>query len=469
MTSGAPTPRFVLRFWTPLALQWLMMGVEGPFLAATIARLGDPAWNLAAYGVAYALAILVESPVIMLMSASTALVDDAASLRRLRAFAHLLNALSTLLLLVLLLPPVHRFIIDGVLGLPEPVSVLVYGALWILLPWPAAIGWRRFLQGLLIRAGRTRQVALGTVLRLAGMGAAALLLAPTGLPGAWVGAAALSAGVVVEAVAAHVMAAGLVRSILRGGAVPAVGVRRAVPEDGDEAGAGTEELAGAEAAPVRAGDAAARSFRGIARFYWPLALTSFIGLSIQPMLTFFMGRAPAPVESLAVFPVVSALSFVFRTPGLSYQEAAIALLGRRCEHVGVLGRFGGWVAAGSSAGLALVAFTPLAALWFGTVSGLPPALAELALVPTRVAVLLPALSVALAWQRAVLVQARVTGPITSATVVEVAAIAALFPLLGWGAGLMGVTAAMAAFVGGRLAGVVFLAPAVRAALRRMSA
>lgn len=470
MNSGAPSPRFILLFWAPLALQWIMMGLEGPFLAAVIARLGDPTFNLAAYGIAYALGILVESPVIMLMSASTALVDDAASLRRLRNFTHLLNALSTLLLLGVLVPPVYRGIMGGLLGLPDPVTELVRGALWLLLPWPAAIGYRRFLQGILIRAGRTRQVALGTVLRLVGMAAAALLLAGTELPGAWVGAAALTAGVVVEAFAAHFMAAGTVRTVLDGGTLPAGGSPRAAPDSVREGGAGAEEVVAAEErAPGRAGEEAARSYAGIARFYWPLALTSFIGLTIQPMLTFFMGRAPSPVESLAVFPVVNALSFLFRTPGLSFQEAAIALLGRRCEHARELGRFGGWVAVGSSAGLALVAFTPLAAVWFGAVSGLPPALAALALVPTRVAVLLPALSVVLAWQRAVLVQARITAPITSATTVEVAAIAALFPLLGWGVGLMGVTAAMVAFVGGRLAGVLFLAPSVRTALRRVRA
>jgi progressive ankylosis protein len=91
----------------PLAAQWIMMALEGPFLAAIIARMGEPAFNLAAYGVAFALAILIESPVIMLMSASTALVDDAESYRRLRNFAHALNAGSTALLLFVLIPPVY--------------------------------------------------------------------------------------------------------------------------------------------------------------------------------------------------------------------------------------------------------------------------------------------------------------------------------------------------------------------------
>ncbi len=56
-----------------------------------------------------------------------------------------------------------------------------------------------------------------------------------------------------------------------------------------------------------------------------------LGLAVYPMVTFFMGRAPSPVESLAVFPVVNALSFIFRAMGLSYQEVAIALLGKEYE------------------------------------------------------------------------------------------------------------------------------------------
>ncbi len=73
--------RTIALFWAPLAATWLMMGVEAPFLAAVIARHPDATFNLAAYGVAYAFAILTEAPVIMLMSAATALVQDGHSFR----------------------------------------------------------------------------------------------------------------------------------------------------------------------------------------------------------------------------------------------------------------------------------------------------------------------------------------------------------------------------------------------------
>jgi progressive ankylosis protein len=423
-TPTAPTTRTILLFWAPLALQWMFMAAEGPFLAAIIARMGDPALNLAAYGVAFALAILVESPVIMLMSAATALVEDATSYRRLRNFTHALNAGSTALLVLLLVPPIYAFLMTTMLGLPAAVVDRVYIALWLLLPWPAAIGYRRFLHGVLIRSGLTRRVAYGTLIRLAAMSATGLgLFLWTRLPGAWVGAAALSAGVCAEAVAARVMARHAIRELL------------AQPGNGDGLLLG---------------------YRDIGRFYFPLALTSFIALTVQPVLTFFMGRAPLPVESLAVFPVVHALSFLFRAPGFAYQETVIALVGRGFENSRPLGRFGYGLALVLSGGFAVVAFSPLATFWFETVSGLPADLGALATTTARIMAPMPAVAVMLAFQHAILVKARTTRPITLATALEVATVAATFGVLGWSLQWTGVLAAAAALVTGRLIANAFL-------------
>lgn len=438
-----PTPRTILIFWFPLALQWIMMAVEGPFLAALIARLSDPMFNLAAYGVAYAFAILVEAPVIMLMSAATALVEDRHSYRKLRAFTWMLNLFATGLLLLLLIPAVFGFIAQQVLGLPDDVARLLNGALWILLPWPAAIGYRRFLHGVLIRSGRTRRVALGTGVRLLAMAGTAFFLARSGLPGAWVGAGALSTGVVVEAITAWFMARDVVRRL--GSPLGAAGGAGAASMGAASAGGGAD---GESDGPL--------DMPTLIRFYYPLVLMAFISLAAKPILTFFMGRAPDPVESLALFPVVMALYFLFGTLGLSYQEASIALLGRKGEHRETLGRFGLGVALASSGALALIAFTPLARIWFEGVSGLPPELATLAFVPAQIACLAPAFTALGGFQRAVLVRARRTRPITVASAVEVSGIAILFPLLAGGLGWMGVTAAMGAFVGGRGLGVLFL-------------
>jgi hypothetical protein len=374
----------------------------------------------------------------MLMSASTALVEDATSYRKLRNFANILNAGATATLLVLLLPPVYDLVARGGLGLPAAVADLGYHALWFYLPWPAAIGVRRFLQGVLIRSGRTRLVAIGTVIRLISMAAAATFFAlATDLPGAAVGGAALSCGVIVEALVARWMARHDIREL------------RATPAPPD----GTASL----------------SYRDISAFYVPLALTSLLGLAVQPMLTFFMGRAAAPVESLAVFPVVNSLGFLFRSLGLAWQDTAIALLGREREHLAELGRFTAILGIGSAAGLAAIVFTPLAVVWFETISGLTTDLSQYAYAAARLTVPVAGLSVLLSFERSILMKLRSTKPITMATGIEVVVIAGAFVAGAWGFGWIGVTAAFAAFVAGRLGSTGFLAIPVRRALRAAAA
>lgn len=434
------TQKAIFLFWIPLAATWIMMSVEGPFLAAVIARLVDPRYNLAAYGVAYAFALLFEAPVIMLMSASTALAEDWASYARLRNFTNALTSLVTVVMLVVLAPPVYSVVMIDLMALPQEVAHLAHRALWILLPWPAAIAYRRLYQGVLIREGLTRLVAVGTVFRLAGMATTSLVLYFVwGPPGAYVGAAALSVGVTAEAIMSRWMVHRSLRRMLqqhrRGGSA----------ERQDDEG----EL----------------TYARIVRFYYPLALTSLIGLAAQPMMTFFMGRATYPLESLAVFPVVASLAFVFRSMGLSYQEVGIALMGRRYEHIRPLARFATVLALGASGGLALVAFTPAAHVWFITVSGLSPELARFALLPIAVLVPIPFMSVLLSFQRSILVVARRTRPITIATALEVGGIALLFPLLGWRAGMTGVTAAAVSIVCGRLMANTFLIFPCRSVLR----
>ena len=411
------------------------MAAEGPFLAAMIARMPGAEFNLGAYGVAFALAILIEAPVIMLMSAATSLVKDRNSYLKMRNFSRGLILGTTLLLLIVLVPGVYRWLTETLLQLPAEVADLTYGALWFFLPWPSAIGYRRFLQGVLIRAGKTRLVAVGTLIRLLAMTVAALLgYLLLDIPGAWVGGLALGTGVTVEAIAARFMAAETVRDLLA--------------EEGNSAYTGRTV-----------------TYRAIATFYLPLALTSLIGLTIQPLLTFFMGRSVSPVESLAIYPVVHSLSFFFRSVGFAYQDAAIALIGERFEHYRELRRFCFTLGAVTTAGLALVAFTPLFQLWFTVLSGLTPELTSFALIPARIIVPLPFLSVLLSFQRAILVEGRRTQHITWASVIEVTTVAVLFLTLGFGFEVVGATAAFTAFLGGRLLSTVYLVPGCASVLR----
>jgi hypothetical protein len=400
-----------------------MMSVEGPLVAAVIARLPEPKYNLAAFGVAFAFAMIIESPIIMMLSAATALVRDRASFLVLRRFSSALNLAVTAAMALLLLPGVFRFITERLIGLPEGVAHLAHGATILLLPWPAAIGYRRFYQGVLIRHGLTRRVAYGTAVRVGAMAAAAVVLSShSGLSGALVGGGALTTGVVAEALASRIWAARPVRTLL------------ASPPSGEE--------------PL--------TMHRITTFYAPLALTSLLALAVNPLVTFFLGRSRQALDSLAVLPVITGLVFAFRSVGIAYQEVGIALLGDRREGLGGLRRFAIGLAAASSLALAVVAFSPLASIWFANVVALPPDLVALAIPPLRLLVALPALEVMLSFQRSLLVHARRTRWITAATAVEVTGIVTVLAVAIGAMDAIGAVAAAFAFVLGRVAANVFL-------------
>lgn len=421
-------------FWAPLAATWLMMACENPFLAAIIARLDEPKYNLAAFGIAFSFAIIVESPIIMLMSASTALVKDKDAYLKLRRFMYVLNAAITIIMLITITPPVFFRITETLMGLPVSVTRPTHTALSILLPWPAAIGFRRFYQGLLVRRNLTRRVAYGTAVRLSSMAAMGVVLYFFKVRGAVVGAAALSCGVVCEAIASRFMAHRVIKAILKN------------PDPGrqNHASAGDEN----NRKPL--------TYRAITRFYYPLALMSFLSLGVHPIVTFFMGKSRFPIESLAILPVINSLVFLFRSLGLSFHEVGVALMGERNEGYFPLRKFAMQLSAGVFAGLAIIVFTPLAETWFVNISGLSVELSRLAYLPARIMVFIPVLTVWISFQCSFLVNMHRTAPISVATAIEVISITlTLFISIKY-LDLIGAVAAALAYTVGRIAANLYL-------------
>jgi len=415
----------VFLFWLPLAATWLMMAFEGPFLAAIIARLAAPEPNLAAFGVGYAIALFAEAPVIMLMTTSTAMVKNRPTYYKIRNFSFAVCLAVTGSLLLVIWNPVFSTLVIDWIALPLPIADLVWWALVVLIPWPAAIGYRRFYQGLLISNGRTRLVAYGTVLRLAGMSSTGLLLYKySSLPGVLVAAAALSIGVIIEAAGSRIMAAKCIQEILHKS-----------PDDDD---------------PLDI------DYTYIIHFYWPLAMTSALGMGLHPVVVFYLGQSKMAIASLAVLPVVNSLVFVFRSMGLAYQEVGIALMGKAKQGLPALKTFTILLGLGTIACLGIIAFTPLSAVWYQHISSLPAELARIAIVPTQILALLPGLSVLLSFQRAIVVQLHQTRLITIATALEVISVIVILQLLIRFTSFTGVTAAALSFVISRLLSNLFL-------------
>jgi len=300
----------------------------------------------------------------------------------------------------------------------------------ILLPWPGAIGYRRFYQGILIRNNLTRRVAYGTVIRLSSMGITAFVLYFfSDFDGVMVGASALSVGVSCEAIASKIMAWKIVKKLKN-----------------DTVFNLKDEIL---------------TYKGIYNFYYPLALTSIISLTVQPLVTFFIGQSPFPIESLAVLPVITSFVFIFRSLGLSFQEVGIALLGKYKGSYTVLKNFAAVLGIITVAALGLIAFTPLSGFWFNTVSGLSLELTQFAKIPLIIMILMPGFSVLINFQRSVLVESRYTKPITWATITEVIGILlVLFISISY-FDAVGAVAATLAFIIGRFGAITYLMPSFR--------
>ena len=420
LTPGNLTYKKIFLFWIPLAATWIMMSVEGPFLAALVARMAHPEYNLAAYGVAFSFALIIEAPVILLMSASTSLVMGKYSFYKLRNFTYSLNSIVTILMLVITIPSIFYFIAMTLINLPEEVARLTHIAIIILIPWPGAIGYRRFYQGILIRNNLTKRVAFGTIVRISSMSLTALILFIFfKVDGVVIAASALSVAVICEAAASKIMAYKIVTKI----------------KDGENEADETSDL----------------TYKKIFTFYYPLALTSILTLGVQPMVTFFIGQSRMPIESLAVLPVIVFFVFIFRSFGMSFQEVGIALLGKNMEGFQALRKFVTITGSLVVIALGIIALTPLSEIWFHYVSGLSPDLTKLAHLPLIILILIPGTSFLLSFQTAVLVEAKNTKPISFATGIEFTMIIIVLLVSIKYFSAVGVIAAAMAFILGRLA------------------
>ena len=370
--------RDIFWFWLPLFASWLLMTAEGPLIAAAINRLPDEVIMLAAMGIVNSLAVTIESPIINLLATSTALVRDHASYLLVRRFTIHLCLILTAVAILVAYTPLFDALVPGLLDVPDEIARWVRPGLQIMILWSAAIGWRRFLQGILIRFNRTRLIAWGTAVRLLASGGAVAVLALWGRwPGVIIGALALMAGVLAEAA----FATWAVRPVLR------------------------DELA--PGAPAAGADAPPLTYRTLLAFHVPLAATSLLVLLMQPLVTSSLARLDRPTESLAAWPILFQILLMARAAALALPEVIIALHRDRGTF-GPLRRFSLTLVGAVTAGMAVFTLTPLAGIYVYRVQDMTPAVGKLALSSLSLFMLFPALAVLTSWLRGLLIHGRHT-------------------------------------------------------------
>lgn len=376
--------------WWPLAASWLLMSVELPAISAVIARLSDPEITLAAFGsVVFPIAVAVEAPVIMLLTASTALCRDMHSYLKVRSYMMAMGAVLTGLHAFIAFTPFFDILVGGLMGIPADILDPARTGLQIMLLWTWAIAYRRFNQGILIRFGRSRIVSAGTLIRLFTVVAVLAAGRAAGfLPGIVVAAVAISAGVLTEAAFIGFRVRPLLDNYEAGG------------EDQGEPGNRWVQ---------------AITVASFTAFYLPLAMTSILRLAFQPVISSAVSRSPLALESLAVWPVLYGLFFILRCSGYAFQEVAVSLLDREGAPR-VLARFAAIISLASTAVFLIIAVTPLSRVWFLHFSGLSEDLSRLGEIGIWFGCVLPGLSVYQSWFQARLVHIRKTRPVTESVV-----------------------------------------------------
>lgn len=386
--SNLPMRR-IFNTWWPLAASWVLMGAELPALGAVVARLANPEINLAAYGgIVFPLALIIEAPIIMLLAASTALCKDRDSYSLVRRFMMTSGATLTALHVLIAFTPLYYFVVEGILGAPQEIVEPARIGLMIMTPWTWAIAYRRFNQGVLIRFGHIQSVTVGTIIRLTADGLVLVIGYIVGnIPGIVVATSAVSAGVMSEAAYVGIV----VRPVVRDELMPAPAV--------------VEPL----------------TWRGFFKFYTPLAMTSLLTLLALPIGSATISRMPRALESLAVWPVISGLIFMFRSMGVAYNEVVVALLDEPRSYPN-LRRFTNLLATATTAALLTLVVTPLSILWFGRISALEPHLTSLARQSMWIAIPLPAIAVFQSWYQGAIVHGRRTRGIIEAVVIYLVSI-----------------------------------------------
>lgn len=429
LPASVTTQRQIFLFWLPLAASWLLMGAEAPVLQAAIARLADMQTQLAAFGICMSVEIAIESPVIMLLATCTALATNARNYFTLRRFMIWTNVAATGIALLVAFTPVYDLLTRSMMGIPAPIADAAQPGMRIMTLWTAAIGTRRFYQGVMIRQGATRFIGYGTAVRLLSSAGTGILLAvSTRLPGVYVGSIALMAGVLTEAAFVAWAVRGTVRQLL--GAV----------EDRD---------------------ARILSMRDVVRYHAPLAATSLLTLLAQPLIGAGLARMPNPEENLAAWPVVWGISWIFRSPTIALPEAVIALGAERRLREAVR-KFCRSVGIACSSMMLLFVLTPLSSLYIRHLAGLPPRLARFVLPAVAICAAFPALTACHSWLRGLLMAAHATKIIYWGMGLNLAVTAVLI-LVG---GLMrtpGTVSAVIALMVALMAEILFLRKARRTA------
>jgi hypothetical protein len=381
------TQKRAFLFFYPLALSWLCMAAEAPICLSIINRSPNAVVNTAAFNLLFAIAIFIESPIIDLLSTSTALGRARKHYLAIRKFCIWLMIWVTVVHALVVWTPLYDFVTLSLLHQEKAVADAAHWPLRIMTLWSAFIGWRRMLQGFMIRNGATNTISLGTFLRVAtvaGVGYGLHFYTP--LDGLVAASIALLASVTAETVFVHIFAQGVVREHFH---------------------------------PDRPDQGESLSMGDLCRFHLPLTGATMVTFITGPVMAAALAQSEQPVENMAAWQLALSIVWLFRTITFALPEAVIALA-QTADERRTMASFSLRVGLFLSAVMFLFFLTDADAWWLRQVLGADEDLVPLAKMAILMSVLLPLVGAEMIFLRVCLTGAKNTWGRLSAIGVGVA-------------------------------------------------
>lgn len=321
------------RFY-PLAMTDFAMTLGDMLRPIALSRLPGTELSLAAIGVIKSIAVFLESPIIMILHASTALSINRASHRSLWRFTLLASLILTSIFLVSCYQPVYEWLFIDIFGVSQAVALAARLPFLLMVPWPALIAIRRFYQGLLVRDRQEKSLAAAGAMRLIFTVALLWMGILLNLNGTLVAALSLIGAVAIEALMV---------------------IYFYVRKPGGEFALYHDDQT-----------LLPKNITAVARYYAPLGATSMIVWGARALMLVVIARAPNAVLGIAIW--TAAMGFVLPVANATRMVQQIVISSKDISFELLL-KFALIIGLGSSFFLLLLGFTDSGTFLLNTLLG----------------------------------------------------------------------------------------------------
>jgi O-antigen/teichoic acid export membrane protein len=290
-SNEAPGWRQLLAFYIPLVLTSQMMTLSNPLINLALSRADDQALHLAAYSVAFGLAVFLNAPALVSRDVGAGLCRSQRAYRQLLRQVVLIGIVVGAIDLALAWTPFGHFVFAGLLGTTDRVATEAQRVALALAPIPLFVGIRGLNSALALRAHRTRLLTQATFLRLITVIGILVALVSSGLLAASAVAWSLSGGILLETLWIVWVTRGLYRDL------PAEGL-----------------------------DPGQLALGRMLRFAAPLVVSAYAWTALRPVINGILGRCADSEAAQAGFGVLHPL-ILLTASGLWALQATGQILG----------------------------------------------------------------------------------------------------------------------------------------------